>query len=806
MPNLRVSSTYKVEWMTPAELSLTGNISVPPGNLISFAAQPAHEHRTFLTMPPLRLLPAFMLAALAFSPFAVSHAIPLQPARAALRRLIPSLQQQITLLPLQRKGGGERFRICGTRGHIVVAATSNVAALFAVNWYLKYTAHLQISTNGDQLTLRGPLPAPRHVIEGRTPYPYRYALNENTDGYSTPYWSWPRWQREIDIFAASGINAMLVERGMEAVLYETFRDFGYSDAEMRAWITQPAHQNWQLMGNLCCFDEPISRSLLDRRIRSAQQIIRRLRELGITPVFPGYFGMVPEDFARRHPGAHVIPQGNWNGFRRPAWLDPRDPLFAAVAASFYKHQQELFGDSSIYDIELFQEGGSAADVPVSSAAKAIQKALLRAHPQAMWMTLAWQNNPSRALLSAVDRSHLLVVDIDQGRTPHENRERDFMGAAYLFGGLWDFGGRTTLGANLYDYAVRLPRMGLRAGSTMKGTALFSEGLDNNPAAFDLFTEMAWRTSPVDLRTWSREYARRRYGMDDPHTRRAWRILMETAYGTRADGVSNHGERDAPPESLFDAQPSLDAVSASSWSPDRLRYDPKKFEAALTELLQAPPGMREMPTYQYDLVDVARQTLANWSRKTLPEIKDAYDHRHEARFETLEKQWLCMMMLQDKLLATNTSFMVGPWLNAVSPWAATATEQRRLDYDARSILTTWGNRTASEAGLRDYGNKDWAGLTRDYYYRRWQIYFNDLDRSLKTGTPPHPIDWFAFGEKWNRAQTHYATQARGDSWSVAMQVATALGIAPSAMRKQSWQRTHQDSPMAREDRRSGDTEH
>lgn len=758
-----------------------------------------------------RLRPAFALAVLAFLPAWTAHAaavaarkpVPFPPARAALRRLIPSEQQQIILVRLQRRDNRERFRISGTTGHIVVAATSNVTALFAVNWYFKYTAHLQIPLDGYPLSLHESLPAPDHAIEGSTPYAYRYALNENTDGYSTPYWGWLRWQREIDVLAASGVNAMLVERGTDAVLYQTFRDFGYSDAEIRAWITQPAHQNWQLMGNLCCFDEPISRQLLARRIRSARSILARLRELGITPVLPGYFGMVPADFAKRHPGAHVIQQGSWNGFRRPGWLDPRDPLFAAVAASFYRHQREMFGDSSIYDIELFQEGGTPGNVPVGAAAKAIQQALLRAHPDALWMTLAWQNNPSPALLSAVDRSHLLIVDLDQGRTPRENREQDFMGAGYLFGGLWDFGGRTTLGANLYDYAVRLPRMGLRAGSTMQGTALFSEGLDNNPAAFDLFTEMAWRTKPVDLLAWSRAYARRRYGVDDPHARRAWAILMKTAYGGRADGISDHGERDAAPESLFNAQPSLDAVSASSWSPDRLRYDPREFSAALTELLQVDPRVRNVAAYRYDLVDVARQTLANWSRETLPEIKEAYDRRDEARFRVLTQRWLLMMKLQDRLLATNANFMVGPWLAAVSPWGASAQERRRLQYDARSILTTWGNRTASEAGLRDYGNKDWSGLTRDYYLRRWQIYFDELDHSLRTGIAPSSIDWFAFGETWNHAQTRYPVQAHGSSWSMALQVAEALGIAPSQAARLGQTLSLGDEQTLRGGRRTGD---
>lgn len=763
-----------------------------------------------MTPPPCvfapRVLTVVILLLLPASSFAAGRdPIQFRPARAALRRLIPSLEQQFTLALLQRSDGCEDVRIRGTAGDIEVAATSSVSALFGVNWYLKYTAHLQISTDGDQLAFSGRLPAPAKAIEKKTCYPYRYALNENTDGYSTPYWSWGRWQREIDVIAASGVNAVLVERGMDAVLYETFRDFGYSDTEIREWITQPAHQNWELMGNLCCYDAPISRQLLARRVRSARAIVTRLRELGITPVFPGYFGMVPADFAKRHPGAHVVQQGLWNGFRRPGWLDPRDPLFAAVAASFYRHQQEIFGDSMIYDMELFQEGGTPGDVPVGAAAHAIQRALLRAIPDALWMTLAWQNNPSSELLSAVDRTHLLIVDLDQGRTPREKREQDFMGAGYLFGGLWDFGGRTTLGANLYDYAVRLPRMGLRAGSTMRGTALFSEGLDNNPAAFDLFTEMAWRDEPVDPMEWSGEYARRRYGRDDAHARRAWKILMETAYGGHADGIFDHGERDAPPESLFNAQPNLNAVSASSWSPDRLRYNPEHFGAALVELLQVDPRVRAIATYRYDIVDVARQTLANWSRETLPEIRDAYNRRDEARFRMLEDRWLSMMDLQDRLLATDSSFMVGPWLRDVSPWAAEARERRRLQYDARSILTTWGNRTASEAGLRDYGNKDWAGLTRDYYRRRWQIYLDELDRSLRAGTPPRSIDWFALGESWNRAQTRYPVQAHGDSWSVALDVAKALGIAPApATGSASQPLSHRDEQTTGGGRRAGDT--
>ena len=696
------------------------------------------------------------------------------PEQAVLARLLPQQAQQFELGTLADGHGRERFRIAPANGHIRVEGSTPSALLFGVNWYLKYVAHVQISPNGDRIG-NAPLPLPTTVIEQETPYPYRYALNENVDGYTTAYWDWPRWQREIDVLALSGINAVLIERGMDSVLYQTFRDVGYTGEEIRRWITQPAHQNWQLMGNLCCFNGPISAALMRKRAQSARQIIARLRELGITPVLPGFYGIVPADFQRRFPGAHVVPQGEWAGFTRPGWLDPRDPLFARLAASFYRHQRELFGDSSIYDMEVFQEGGDAGDVPVPAAARAVQNALLAAHPGARWMMLAWQGNPRQDLVSGVDRRHLLIIDIDHDRVPRDNRQKDFQGAPFLFGGIWEFGGRTTLGANTRNITERLQRLG-RSNDNMAGTAVFTEGMDTNPFAFDLFTEMAWRSKPVDPGAWTADYVRRRYGAADPHALAAWNVLLHTAYDIRIDQVVFNSERDAAQESLFDAQPSLTANRASNWSPEAMRYSADAFKRALPELLQVAPALRGSDTYRYDLVDIARQTLANESRLLLPQIKDAYDAKDRARFDTLTQRWLQRMELQDRLLATNRHFLVGRWLAWVKPWATTPEEYARLDYDARSLLTTWGDRKASEgASLHDYGNKDWAGLTRDYYRLRWQAYFSSLDEALRTGAPPEPIDWFAMGDAWNRGTQRYGDQAAGDAYDVATQVARRLGL-------------------------------
>jgi alpha-N-acetylglucosaminidase len=562
---------------------------------------------------------------------------------------------------------------------------------------------------------------------------------------------------------------------MDTVLYRTFRAIGYSDGEIRSWLTQPAHQNWQLMGNLCCFDGPISASLLRKRVTSAQRIIARLRELGITPVLPGFYGIVPADFQTKFPRAHVIPQGEWAGFTRPGWLDPRDPMFAQLAATFYRYQREMFGDSSIYDMEVFQEGGTSGDVPVPEAARDVQDALSLAHPDASWMMLAWQGNPRQDLLSGVDRRRLFIIDIDHDRVPRDDRRKDFQGAPFLFGGIWEFGGRTTLGANIGNITERLQRLG-RTNRNMAGTAVFTEGMDTNPFAFDLFTEMAWLSDPVDTAQWTADYVRRRYGAADPHALAAWKVLLNTVYAIRIDDVKFNSERDAAQESLFDAQPSLTANRASNWSPEAMRYDAEAFKRALPQMLRVAPALRASETYQYDLVDIARQTLANESRLLLPQIKAAFDGRDRPSFESLTQRWLHLMDMQDLLLATNRFFLVGGWLEDVRPWASTREEAARLDHDARSILTTWGDRKAGEgADLHDYGNKDWAGLTRDYYRARWQAYFASLDDELRTGSRGGRIDWFALGDAWNHGTQAYSGRPHGDAYVIAARIAKSLNL-------------------------------
>lgn len=691
------------------------------------------------------------------------------PVRAALQRLLPRHAEQFEVLALPAEGE-ERFRVDGRKGHIRIAGSTPLAALVGVQAYLHEVARVDIGWPGDSLSrLPRRLPVPAAPLEGGTSMPDRFALNDTDDGYANAYLDWPAWQRKIDLLALHGFNQVFVPVGQEEVYRRSFSRFGYSDAEIRAWIPAPAHQPWWLLQNMSGFAAPVSVAQYARRVELGQRIVTRLRELGMTPVFPGYFGTVPQDFAVKHPEARVVPQGQWVGFTRPDWLDPCDPLYARIAATFYAEQRALFGASQLYKMDLLHEGGKAGDVSVGAAAGCVAQALRQAHPEARWVLLGWQHNPPADVIRAAGAANLLIVDGLSDRYDNLDRERDWLGAPYAFGSIPNFGGHRTLGANAGVWLQRYPAWHRKSGSALRGIAWMPEASGIDPAAFSLFADLAWQDAPPPAQEWFGRYGAYRYGGADPHAVRAWQMLARSAYA----GAS--GEWSESQDSLFNARPSLDAGSAAAWSPPGMRYEAGVFERAASELMQVAPALKATSAWRHDVVDMARQALVDHARELLPLLRAAYQRRDPVLFRTLSAEWLNDMALLDRLLATSPEFLLGRWLQAALQAAGDdAEEVARLRYDQLSLISHWGDRSGSDKGhLHDYANRELSGLVGGLYRARWQRYFAALEKALADGSTPEQVDWFAMEQEWSRSDKSYPVTPAGDPGRVAAEVVAHL---------------------------------
>jgi len=715
------------------------------------------------------------------------------PARGVLERLLGvGHARQIELLAVHRLGGTglsgtatgsdnvDRYRIrashltgAGTNtgpasptpSVVTIEGTSTSALLAGVGWYLKYVAEVTVSLPGDSLAaLPAVLPPPRVPLSGAAAVKHRFALNDTENGYAGAYRTWADWERTLDVLALHGFTEILVAAGQDEVYRRTFAEFGYRPDELDAWIPAASYQPWWLLGNVQAVDAPEDPAVRQAGVALVQRIVRRLRDLGLTPVLPGYLGQVPEGFAQRNPGARVLPQGTWNVYERPDWLDPRDPHFARIAESFYRHQADLYGRSTAYKMDLLHEGGDSDGVPMGDAALAVMTALQTARPGATWVMLGWQGNPRRDVLDALRtcgpavcaQGKVLIVDGCSDKFPTFDREADWGGTAYAFGAITNFGGRSLLGANAATWADRYPKALAAQGSALSGIAWMPEASGHDPAAFELFAELAWRPDPFDLTDWFGRYAARRYGTADAAATQAWQIFAKTAYSL-PPGTNSEAQ-----DSLFCAWPDLSVVSAAPSGPD-MRYDGTAFQQAVLLLLQADPSLRTTDAYRYDVIDVTRQALANHARVLLPKIKAAYIARDKRDWHTLTSRWLAAMALLEQLLATDERFLLGTWL-------------RSGGYDARSLITTWGGRAPS-AMLRNYGGRELSGLVKDVYIPRWRKHFAALE-PVVTGAAKEwkPTDWFALDEAWARGAGPYPTVPAGDPFAVA-NAAVALLAAP-----------------------------
>ncbi len=136
---------------------------------------------------------------------------------------------------------------------------------------------------------------------------------------------------------------------------------------------------------------------------------------------------------------------------------------------------------------------------------------------------------------------------------------------------------------------------------------------------------------------------------------------------------------------------------------------------------------------------------------------------------------------DELLATRREFLLGCWLEDAKRWGDTEAERARCQWNARRVLTFWGDKE----GINDYARKQWSGMLQGYYAIRWKRYLDAAAQSLQSGQPMDEAkfsrDLLRWTLPWSDGRECYPAQPRGDSVSVAHKLwrkyGEAIGSAP-----------------------------
>ena len=631
----------------------------------------------------------------------------------------------------------------GEDGKIVIRGSNGIALASGFNHYLKYYCNVVYDPLFvSDVTMPETLPVVEDKIVKETQYDVRYALNFCTYSYTMAFWDWGEYEAFLDWAAMSGINLMLDIVGQEEIIRRVFAEYGYTDEEIKEYIVGPGYFAWYYMQNITSWGGPLPDEWFEERVELGRKMHDRMQTFGIRPVLSGFSGMVPLDFDEKYPDATIVSQGKWGEFSRPNMLrvyvdSGKRDYFAELADIYYEVQKDVFGDiTDYYAVDPFHEGGKTGDMNLTTVYKTVQNKMLEHDPNSIWVIQQWSGALNDAKLSGLTKKeNALILDLSSEYNSYASRmEKNEV--PWVWNMLHAFGGKPGMEANVGTISQVIPEA-VEKYNYMTGIGVTPESFSRCPMIYDMLWEMTWTKDPIDPMEWGIKYMQRRYGTLNEDMIKSWEILLRTAYDCRINDIAG---------SLTNVRPRETFTSTAGGGRTNITYDVKEFEKVLKIFIDNYDQYKDNECYVYDMVDIARQVLSNSSLQYHKLLLNAYYAGDAAAFETYSTHFLELIQLQNDILATNDYFQVGTWIEQARTMLAGADDWTRdlFEFNARCLITTWGGQ---QSNLVDYSYRGWAGITEDYYLKRWSMWVDSYKEALLNGTAPKDISWFNTEWKW-----------------------------------------------------------
>ena len=657
------------------------------------------------------------------------------------------------------------FEIESVNGKVVLRGNNGISVASALNYYLKNYAHCSITWNGTNLNLPDPLPEVSPKIQRKSPYKYRYYLNYCTFNYSMSWWDWNRWQKEIDWMALNGINMPLAVTGQNSVWKRVYNSLGLIDKDLEGFFSGPAYFNWFWMGNLDGWGGPLPQSFMNGHEELQKKILYSERLFGMTPILPAFTGHVPPAFKEKYPKVK-LKQTSWVGFPKVNILDPSEPMFNEIGKRFIEEEIRTYGTDHLYSADTFNENTPPTNdsMYLNNISQKVYNSMKLADPDATWVMQGWlfyhdrdfwKSKEIKALLNAVPDDKMIILDLWSERYPVWKRTEAYYGKPWIWNMLHNFGQNISM-SGLMKSVAENPSKALHDPNSgkMLGIGLTMEGIEQNPVIYDLMLENVWRDTPVNLDVWLQDYTFRRYGKQNKNAEKAWKILSRTVY---ADTLTSGGA-----ESIITARPTF-AANPGGTSNTRLPYDPKELVEAWKYMLAASDELKSSDGFQFDLVDITRQVLANYASEVQKQIALDYKNKNIKAFREHSQYFLGLISDLDELLSTRKDFLLGNWLEDAKRWGTNPDEKKLYEKNARNLITLWGDKNCK---IHEYACKQWSGMLNGFYKIRWQKFFDKVESDLmhKKNFNQNQFDEEIKNWEWNWVNGNeiYTTHPKGDA--------------------------------------------
>jgi alpha-N-acetylglucosaminidase len=437
----------------------------------------------------------------------------------------------------------------------------------------------------------------------------------------------------------------------------------------------------------------------------------------------------------------------------------------AVGKIFLQTQTKIFGTDHLYSADTFNENEPPSDDSnyLARISGRLYKSMEEADAASIWVMQGWlfysdrkfwKAGQIKALLNAVPDEHMILLDLAAEIEPVWKRTNAFYGKPWIWNMVHNFGGNISMFGRMDGVALG-PAEALhdKFSGKMVGIGLTMEGIEQNPVLYELLTQQVWQNEPVDLNKWLEFYTTNRYGILDTNLIKAWEVLRLTAYNgkTIRDGA----------ESIITGRPTFD--SSTVWTRTKLNYNPKDFLSAWDYFIAAAGKCKNSDGFQYDLVDITRQVLANYADSVHGKLVKAYRDKDLTAYKKYGDEFLQIITDLDSLLGTRKDFLLGQWISDARNFGNTTEEKALYERNARDLITLWGD---ANSPLHEYSCRQWSGLLNDFYKIRWEKFFEMTARSLESG---NNFDAVAFANyirdwewQWVNKRMDYPVEPTGSS--------------------------------------------
>ncbi len=628
-------------------------------------------------------------------------------------RNTPEIADMFELRTIESADGLNIYEVFCENGKIVICGDCKISQAMGYYEYLKQICGVNYSHCGNTLLDVKQAPLFEGTIKKIISQKRRVCFNYCTFGYSMAFWKWEEWEKEIDFMAMNGINMPLSTVGTEAVWYYTLRDFKYSEVGALRFLSGPGFWPWQLMNNIESYFNLTDVKYIESRAELGKKIIDREVELGMTPIQQGFSGMVPKNL-KKAPGfekTRMNPVKGWCNFPITFQLDPTDPAFKKIGTALLKKQRELFGAFHYYACDPFHESEPSVKLRdyLRKVGRAIDTMYKEFDPESVWVMQSWSLREQ--IVKAVPAGRLLILDIDGSK---HSKNDEFWGHDYILGNIHSFGDRNTLHGSIKALADNAYSK-IEAPNCV-GTGLFPEGIFQNPLYYDLQYKMLTESGAVDLESWLADYARRRYGSDSPALKDAVFNLYKSCYSEKCTGRETGSPIALRPTTSFTHTAPNDFRE--------LRYDNKiLFEALKCLLSVKDSGENLKDGYIFDVCDIMRQVLSNYAGVLYDRVMDGFNRRDLSVFERSANGFLKICEEMDELLQTRPELTLHYHLEQANSLALNEKDKENFELNLLTQITIWG--PIGNPVNFDYAWKEWGGLIKTYYAKRWQSFFEML---------------------------------------------------------------------------------